>query len=454
MATEDPQMISSPVVEKSRSRIATFLILIIAGLVNAYLVQFIYLVIFGGTWLSISEPINILGITFPIFFIIFSFIELFLLSIFISKEMKSAFISRSLFYIAFIIFIIIDLGVYIVPSLYQQKVATRENPVAVGANQYNLSGPIAINIGQHLLGGLYLEGNRIVWLENTEAYPTYPENVWDIFAFDFSPQTDTGTITQLSNLQSAAATKPGSIFEATDGTAYWTQDQNLYVFDNATKKAEEIQPGIATILGEYNGQLLVQKTSSGSGNPYYDPLYWYDLTNKTFSLFAVQVPVGALQPMVNGQYVCFAENTTTIGRFDISSGQQISFTVDNSPNTGELDPVIVGCGDDILYYAPQGSGMGKYIAYQVNTGHTVFEMDNSVTSWSAMVDGGDLFYTIDHNGIGKVNLATGATSTVVDSGISQWAVSGDYLVYTGYGAEPLNLEPITIDPAKSSSTVD
>jgi hypothetical protein len=420
------------------------------GIVNGFIVISLYSLMTLGAptgpgVLVLLVSINIFGITVPYFLVGASVIEWLFIGGAVAARGKFNVRKPIVFCFAVFILALTEFAFFAIPQRYQETAWDSQNPIVTGTQQYDFSKVVQINSDQRAKTGLSIVGNKIIWAEETKQQPPYPHNIWDVFSFDFSPQTGSGTITKLSDFTSPFSINLDTLSGGMvifDGAVYWVQNNTLYTFDEASQKPESLQSGILSVFGGYNHQLLVWKGSS-SGSDHVP--YWYNLTTKQFASTGISFYEGT--PSMQGQYLCRVESSGTIERYDFASNQTITFAANDNPLADEYYPQIVQCAGDEVVYVTRNYSSAEYVIYQASTQNRVFGQLIHATGINptAVVDGNDLFYTTDQSGIASINLTTGATTTVVD-GIAEWALSGNYLAYIK-GNSQVYVQQVAVDPA-------
>lgn len=430
-----------------------YLILIIFGIINAFLSEFLYVLIGSllfsgqGALVLLIGPIYIFSTSIPFLYFLFLLVEI-PIAVLVSTLLLRR-LNRSeqryivSFLIAVVLFIILQIAALVIPPLFKQAATERKNPIESGAKQYDFSQATLFDSRQSAKNTLSIEGNKIVWIEHTKEYPTYPNNIWNVFLFEFDSATSQGVSTQVSNLDNAKHGSPESagVF---DGKVYWTQDADLYVYDSPSKKSELLVKGVGHIYGKYKNFLIY---SHGSNPSIYgikeSGLFVYDQSSKQETDLSSQI-ANAFGIISKDEYLCYASaknpsfGKNLIGRYNILTKQNDSVKT-------ELENIQLTYGFQVL------DCNGKYIAYKFGAQTTpgtpsptelriysfdqdknilVKRFDNRIGSVQGKFVGDAFYYSSDDNKILKRDLIGGVESVILsESGLADWDIDNSYVVY-------------------------
>lgn len=451
--------------EPARSKTGLkYLLLVVLGIVNGYLSGVLYVLI-GSLLLQgesgialIAQPINIFGYTniasLHLFFLIIEIPLAALLTVFLINKF-SVLKSAKLFIPTLLIFIICQHAVFIVPAMFEQSKDSQTNPITVGENSYDFNTKALINDRRSAKNNINIDNRKIVWVEHTKEYPTYPENVWEVFQFDFDPATSKGTIIQLSNFEKAEDKAPPAGNKSVglyDGVVYWIQDNSLYTYNNSTKKPELLADSIGTVQGKYNNQLLVRRAYQDNNSDL--DLYLFHLGSKKFTKLGFQNFYNNYDAVLNGPYVCYFSKDFKVGRYNVETGENISTLASFGGRDVGYYPNITDCQQDYIVYAqstypgPGNPGNVEYKVYQISKSTNVFEKtldQGNYNHASGKLVNNRLYYTggdFQNWPVLARDLTKDTESTIIPQSDS-WDINNGYIVYsvgTGNYASELFVE--------------
>ena len=350
----------------------------------------------------------------------------------------------SQFLAALAIFILLQFGYFIIPQKFHETKVESQNPVQVGEKQYNFSDKVQINDRNSAKMNLAIEGNKVVWVEQVKSYPDFPENIWDVFLFEFNPQQGKGNTVQVSNFEKAKNKSPEAGSRSVglfNDQVYWVQDNTLYTYNVATKKPELIANNVSVIYGKHKNSVLIRQASSDDLS-----LYLLDLGSKRLTKLPFQDFYNNYDAYLNSPYLCYFSKSNKVGRFNIETGENITFDPNFNGRSVGFYPKITDCQTDFITYAqstypgPGNPGNLEYKVYQVSKSKYVLEktLDNGNFNYAnAKVQNNKLYFTggdFNNTPVVSVDLTTGKETSITQS-VSTWDISGEYLVYGLKGSE-------------------
>lgn len=450
-----------------QGRLLYYFLLFIFGVINGFISQYVFAFLAfwatgGYVLLGVGGVINLFGITsIPGFYPLFIVVDVLIassISVFILRHIKPTEkkFSRD-FIIAVILFVILEFAILILPALYQQVRTERENPTQTGEASYDFSKDILFNDRRSAKGKLIVEENKVVWLENTKEFPVYPENIWDIFTFDFSPETSKGVTTQITHFDKATS-KPDNVY-LLDGKIYLLQrNGDFYVYNAVSQKPEllmkhvpgkfsgQIEERISVIYGKV-GNLIVFEQISGV----YDPIggvYIYDILRKEktelpFTEVAEKVSkhLDPFKIVAKDPYICYVSEDNRIGRYDVLSKQNIMIATDAQFSS----PRILDCQGQYIAYLYQEFPVEEIYVVDAEKGVSVVKKHYDIPTfypkgvkglWRGELHGEKFYYSFVSDTVIELNLTDSTERTILsESGIQDWRINGEYIVYAEYNEE-------------------
>src|SRR3989344_1560669 len=172
-----------------------YLLLIVLGIINAFLSEFLYILIGSllfrgeGVLVLLVGPIYLFSTSIPFLYFLFLLVEIpvaVLLSTLALRKLNHSGQKYILsIFVAIVLFIILQIAALVIPQLFKQAATERKNPIVEsGAKQYDFSQAALFDSRQSAKNTLSIEKNKIVWIEHTKEYPTYPKNIWNVFLFE------------------------------------------------------------------------------------------------------------------------------------------------------------------------------------------------------------------------------------------------------------------------------
>ena len=389
------------------------------------------------------------------------------------------------------LFTALGVGVNIVAVRARQLWAEWRNPIEVGVKQYDFSQPVRFNLRDSMKQSLSIEHRTIMWVEHTRKVPPYPDNVWEIFLFEFDPTASEGTITQVTDFEhtggwsvySREKSPAGARFF--DGNLYWVQEGDLYRYDPGAQESVLVVNNVRGVIGTVEDRLVLRR--GDDAHVLYDPA-----TREETRLVFPDMVDGSVH--VNGSEMCYVSTRGRLMHVDLMArdheqlvpieidpqvapqvapgegrGQWHTTSIRTSPSGRKrtfapYQLQILDCENPYVVYTGHFQQPGEPAAVElrvarVDQQEVVFRHafpdrsigDHGLTLSEALVEGkldGDALYYSSNSvqGIMRKDLAEGEAIMVVsESELGDWDVDGDYLVYgkrTGQYSSSLYVQSI------------
>lgn len=459
-----------------------FLALLALGLANYLIANLLFfglvLIFFGNDGLTIL----VFSLQFPWFFIL----ETLIFSWGISRLIKKVSPIRKNFLSIFLMCLLWYVIITISPVLYYSirlqenyRIQQAEDPEAVLSpsvkqlKTYDFSqSEIPINLRRSGKTELAIENNKVVWVDQTDLVNNL-STPFDIFLFEFDEQTSLGTRIQVSDFSEALFRRPKSVL-LSDGDVYWTQDGNLYVYDQNTGQPTLLLEAIGSIYGKHQNWVLVSHASNlGSVFIKEEGTYLHNLSDGSEQKIDNSTTVRAVQ--LDEHNICYVtslrdditfprdnqKNNFQIWQLNVLSNQRRLI----SPNLilPKVPDDILACRDGVLSYivttnstiekGEKPSLISKIVVYNIDDKEILYEISLPETQYEnrqSLVGKhmDDKLYFSAQSGeysgkITEVDLRTSVKKIILDEAtfgqanyirrfkdsFRPWDISDDYIVY-------------------------
>ncbi len=429
---------------KNKSLVFHYLLIVVFGLINAFVSPYLYIIIgslvfVGASGIMLVAPVvKILGYNFAFLHLVFMLIELPIASFLLKKILsryKNEILKNSIsLRLILIIFTLIQFSYFFVPQKLNEARIEQQNPVETGERQYDFSDLATINDRNNLKYHLQIDDNNVVWIEQTKSYPDFPNNEWNFFLFKFDPIRGVGTTTQLGNSEN------GNIV-LSSGQIYKTKDRNLYAFNDVSKKYELLVNDVSSFYGKFQNYLLLSKIELNKRS-----IFKFNIETKILEELSLEDSNISSDFKFNSPYLCyFSNDITRIIRFNLETGENISFPSNIAQSGLSFYPLVTQCDSEYVVYKSVSHQNGsEYSVYQISKKKYVLNKTTgymNISSGNAKVVNNKLYFT-DYSNKEKESTynekfkslvvldLVNKEEAVIASHISDdWGIDGDYLVY-------------------------